>query len=143
MERILILLLYIVLGLTAGIHKLLGSFPPDWFREKFSDSLIVWVPGGIELSFAIIVFLELAIAGLFLVALIRREFANSTDIPFSLLGFYTSLILFLILFFGSFLVQNYDNGFFDFVYFGVTVYLMRFYFAGEAISRSKDKPLKH
>jgi hypothetical protein len=68
----------IALGATTGIHKLLGPFPPDWFREKFSDSLIGWAPGGIELSFGIIVFLELAIAGLFTIALIKREFAKGT-----------------------------------------------------------------
>lgn len=143
MEKILILLLYFVLGLTTGIHKLTGSFPPDWFREKFSGSLIGWVPGGIELSFGIIIVLELTIAGFFLLALIRREFVNNTDKTLSLLGFYASLILFVILFFGSFLVQNYDNGFFDFMYFGVTVYLMRFYFGEETVSGSNGKSLKH
>ena len=127
MERILINLLYVALGATTGIHKLLGDFPPSWFREKFADSLIGWIPGGIEISLAIIVILELAIAGLFSLALIKREYAKGTTKTYSLLGFYVSLILFLILFFGSFLVQNYDNGFFDFVYFGMTVYLMRYY----------------
>jgi hypothetical protein len=127
MEKLLILMLYLVLGATTAIHKLLGDFPPGWFEEKFSNSLIGWVPGGIELSFAIIVFLELSIAALFFVALIKREFVIGAPKTYSLLGFYTSLILFLVLFFGSFLVQNYDNGFFDFVYFGTTVYLMRVY----------------
>jgi hypothetical protein len=127
MERILINLLYVALGATTGIHKLLGDFPPSWFREKFADSLIGWIPGGIEISFAIIVILELAIAGLFSLALIKREYAKGTTKTYSLLGFYASLILFLILFFGSFLVQNYDNGFFDFMYFATTVYLMKFY----------------
>jgi hypothetical protein len=127
MEKVLIILLYIALGATTGIHKILGPFPPNWFREKFSDSIIGWVPGGIELSFGIIVFLELAIAGLFTIALIKREFAIGTPKIYSQLGFYFSLLLFLILFFGSFLIQNYDNGFFDFVYFGVTLYLMRYF----------------
>jgi hypothetical protein len=125
MEKVLIILIYLALGATTGIRKLLGDFPPSWFREKFADSLIGWIPGGIEISFAIIVILELAIAGLFSLALIKREYAKGTTKTYSLLGFYASLILFLILFFGSFLVQNYDNGFFDFVYFGMTVYLMR------------------
>ena len=127
MEKVLIILIYLALGATTGIHKLLGDFPPSWFREKFADSLIGCIPGGIEISFAIIVILELAIAGLFALALIKREYAKGTTKTYSLLGFYASLILFLILFFGSFLVQNYDNGFFDFVYFGMTVYLMRYY----------------
>lgn len=131
MQKVLIILLYIALGLTTGMHKLLGPFPPDWFRDKFSDSLIGWVPGGIELSFGIIVFLELAIAGLFTIALVRREFAIGSEKTYSRFGFNASLLLFLILFFGSFLVQNYDNGFFDFVYFGTTIYLMRLYLKEE------------
>ncbi|NBX79451.1 MAG: hypothetical protein EBQ94_03575 [Flavobacteriales bacterium] len=132
MERILILLLYISLAGIAGIHKVLGDFPPVWFFEKFKSSFLNWVPGGIWFSFVLIVVLEIAIAVLFSIALIKGEFKAQAKQTFSYLGFITSLTLFVILFFGSFLVQDYDNGFNDFVYFGVTVFLMN-YFTNEKI----------
>jgi hypothetical protein len=127
MGRILILLLYISLAGIAGIHKVLGDFLPKWFFEKFKDSFLNWVPGGIWLSFVLIVVLEIAIAVLFSIALIKGEFKAQAKQTFSYFGFVTSLTLFVILFFGSFLVQDYDNGFNDFVYFGVTVFLMNYF----------------
>jgi hypothetical protein len=127
MERILILLLYISLAGIAGIHKLLGDFPPTWFFEKFKGSFLNWVPGGIWLSFVLIVILEISIAILFSIALIKGEFKAQAMQTFSYFGFIASLALFVILFFGSFLVQDYDNGFNDFVYFGVTVFLMNYF----------------
>ncbi len=127
MTRILILLLYISLAGIAGTHKVLGAFPPAWFYEKFKDTFLNWMPGGLWFCFALIVFLELAIALLFAVALVKGEYKNEKPKTFSTYGFVASLALFVILFFGSFLVQDYDNGFNDFVYFGVTVYLMRFF----------------
>lgn len=127
MERILILLLYISLAGIAGIHKLLGDFPPAWFYGKFKDTFLNAIPGGIWFSFGLIVALEIAIALLFSIALIKGEFKSETKSTFAHFGFLASLALFVILFFGSFLVQDYDNGFNDFVYFGVTFYLMEYF----------------
>jgi predicted tellurium resistance membrane protein TerC len=75
----------------------------------------------------IIVLLELAIASLFVLALLKGEFKESQTPKFSKWGFHVSLLLFLILFFGSFLAQSYDNGFMDFGYFAFTIYLMSFF----------------
>ena len=127
MERILILLLYISLAGIAGIHKLLGDFPPAWFYGKFKETFLNAITGGIWLSFVLIVVLEIAIAVLFSIALIKGEFKSQAKQTFSYFGFIALLVLFVILFFGSFLVQDYDNGFNDFVYFGVTVFLMKYY----------------
>ena len=118
MERILILLLYISLAGIAGIHKLLGDFPPAWFYGKFKETFLNALPSGIWLSFVLIVVLEIAIAVLFSIALIKGEFKSQAKQTFSYFGFIALLVLFVILFFGSFLVQDYDNGFNDFVYFG-------------------------
>jgi hypothetical protein len=126
-ERVLILLLYSFLAGLAGIHKLMGDFPPSWFNEKFKNSLIGLIPGGITLSFLIIVVLEIAIALVFAFALVKGEFKSDSPKTFSLWGFRLSLILFLILFFGSFLIQNYENGFQDFTYFVLTLFAMRVY----------------
>jgi hypothetical protein len=127
MERILILLLYISLAGIAGIHKLLGDFPPAWFYGKFKETFLNALPSGIWLSFVLIVVLEIAIAVLFSIALIKGEFKSQAKQTFSYFGFIALLVLFVILFFGSFLVQDYDNGFNDLVYFGVTVFLMKYY----------------
>jgi hypothetical protein len=127
MERILILLLYISLAGIAGIHKLIGDFPPAWFYGKFKETFLNALPSGIWLSFVLIVVLEIAIAVLFSIALIKGEFKSQAKQTFSYFGFIALLVLFVILFFGSFLVQDYDNGFNDFVYFGVTVFLMKYY----------------
>jgi hypothetical protein len=127
MERILILLLYISLAGIAGIHKLLGDFPPAWFYGKFKETFLNALPSGIWLSFVLIVVLEISIAVLFSIALIKGEFKSQAKQTFSYFGFIALLVLFVILFFGSFLVQDYDNGFNDFVYFGVTVFLMKYY----------------
>ena len=133
MERILISLLYIALGATTGIQKLSGEFPPTWFTEKFSGTIIGMIPGGLPVSYVIIVLLEIIIALLFSFSLIKKEFRSGTENTFSIMGFYAALILFLILFFGSFLARDYDNGFSDFVYFGVTVYLMNLYLKGKKV----------
>jgi len=132
MARIFILLLYISLAGIAGIHKLIGDFPPTWFYGKFKETFLNAIPGGIWLSFVLIVVLELAIALLFIIAFIKGEFKSQAKQTFSHFGFLASLALFVVLFFGSFLVQDYDNGFNDFVYFGVTVFLMK-YFMNEKI----------
>jgi len=132
MERIFILLLYISLAGIAGIHKLIGDFPPTWFYGKFKETFLNAIPGGIWLSFVLIVVLELAIALLFMIAFIKGEFKSQAKQTFTHFGFLASLSLFVVLFFGSFLVQDYDNGFNDFMYFGVTVFLMK-YFMNEKI----------
>jgi hypothetical protein len=132
MERIFILLLYISLAGIAGIHKLIGDFPPTWFYGKFKETFLNAIPGGIWLSFVLIVVLELAIALLFMIAFIKGEFKSQAKQTFTHFGFLASLSLFVVLFFGSFLVKDYDNGFNDFMYFGVTVFLMK-YFMNEKI----------
>ena len=127
LKRTLILLIYAFLGGITGLQKILGEFPPKWYIDKYSATLISWLPGGIVISFMIIVLLELAIASLFVLALLKGEFKESQTPKFSKWGFHVSLLLFLILFFGSFLVQSYDNGFMDFGYFAFTIYLMSFF----------------
>lgn len=125
-ERISISSLYIILGAVAVIHKLNGAFIPAWFAEKFKDTILNAFPGSLHLAFGIIIALEILIPLLFLLGLLRKEFQPENAMTFTTLGFRSSLVLFLILFFGSFLVQDYENGFLDFMYFVATIYLMRF-----------------
>ena len=126
-KRLFILLTYAFLGGITGIQKIMGEFPPKWYIDKYSATLINWVPGGVMISFLIIVLLELAIASLFVLALLKGEFKESQTPKYAKWGFMAALLLFLILFFGSFLAQSYDNGFMDFGYFAFTIYLMSFF----------------
>ncbi|MFO0495530.1 MAG: hypothetical protein ACK50Y_08370 [Flavobacteriia bacterium] len=126
-KRIFILLTYAFLGGVTGIQKITGEFPPKWYIDKYSSTLINWLPGGVWVSFLIIVLLELAIACLFALALLKGEFKESQTPKFAKWGFMAALLLFLILFFGSFIAQSYDNGFMDFGYFAFTIYLMSFF----------------
>jgi len=126
-KRLFILLTYAFLGGITGIQKIMGEIPPKWYIDKYSATLINWVPGGVMISFLIIVLLELAIASLFVLALLKGEFKESQTPKFAKWGFMAALLLFLILFFGSFIAQSYDNGFMDFGYFAFTIYLMSFF----------------
>jgi hypothetical protein len=124
-QRILILTVYLSLSAITGIQKLAGNFPPEWFVQKFQQTLIHLFPGGLILSYAIIVGLELFAAICFLLALIKREFIAEKSSLFTGIGFNTCLLLFTVLFFGSFLAQDYENGFMDLGYFVFTVFLQR------------------
>ena len=126
-KRLFILLTYAFLGGITGIQKIMGEFPPKWYIDKYSATLINWVPGGVMISFLIIVLLELAIASLFVLALLKGEFKESQTPKYAKWGFMAALLLFLILFFGSFIAQSYDNGFMDFGYFAFTIFLMSFF----------------
>ena len=112
---------------TAAYHKLLGDFPPEWFVRKFENTFFGAIPSGLTIAFGSIVLLEVAIPVIFLIALIKKQFALNSDekLNFLRVGFLLTLLLFVMLTFGSFLVQDYDNGFKDFLYFVGVYYLMR------------------
>lgn len=129
-RRHLILILLIIILLIPGIHKLTDQFPPEWFIGKFQDSIIGKVPGGLAISFTIIVFLEV-LAPLFLIASIVQSLLKKDSEKFRTYGFTIYYVLFIILTFGSFLVQDYDNGFKDFLYFVGIAVLDRLYFSKE------------
>lgn len=128
LERLLIFILIISLAGVAAIHKVLSFFPPNWFITKFQDSFLGSIPGGISGSFLLITILEFAIAALFVIAIFRKEYNDSSDFKFANFAFLMTLVLFIILFFGSFLVQDYDNGFKDFTYFVLTLWMKSHFF---------------
>ena len=118
------LLFFSLAGITA-LQKITGTFVPEWFFKKFDPTLIGSVPYGIELSFLTIIVLESLIAVCFLVSIIKMEFISERDKSFLFWGFDLAMLLFLILFFGSFLASDYNNGALDFMYFGITYLLKR------------------
>lgn len=127
-ERLLIFILFISLAGVAAIHKVVSSVPPNWFVNKFQDSFLGSFPGGISGSFILITLLEFTIAVLFIIAILRKEFLDTSDFKFANYGFLATLSLFVILFFGSFLVQDYNNGFKDFTYFALTLWMKSHFF---------------
>lgn len=131
MTRFLLLLTFMFLTIIPGIHKLLGDIPPAWFSQLFQDSLIGKIPTGVQSSFYLIVFLELVAGTLFFVALVKKEFCSGSNLKFSNYGLWITQGLFLILFFGSFLIENYDNGFNDFVYLIALVLVQHLFFTVE------------
>ena len=116
-ERLLITLLLLLVAGIPAIHKLMGDIPPEWFQNKFGKSLIGMAPGGITGSYLIIILLEIAVPVLLIIGAVRGEWYAKEIGKFTEWGFSALMVLFVILFFGSFLVEDYSNGFFDFTYF--------------------------
>jgi hypothetical protein len=111
-----------VAGIPA-VHKLLGDFPPEWFQRSFEPSVFGKIPNGVALAFGCVLFIELLTAALFARLLLGELFRKPAGQGWIHAAFDSALVMFFILFFGSFLIENYDNGFKDFVYFAVVVYL--------------------
>ena len=116
-HTILVQLLYLSLAGITAWQKISGLAVPHWFQQKFENSIINFVPYGIRISFLLITFLELSIALIMIYSLVKQEYKLQEEKLVFNLGLDLSMILFLLLFFGSFLVGDYDNGALDFLYF--------------------------
>ena len=131
-RHIIIITIILIIGIPA-IHKLSSDMPPEWFLAKFNGTWIDLFPKSISISFFIIVVLEILAPVFFIIGLVKKEL--SSDIfKFTHLGFKTTQILFVILTLGSFMVQDYDNGFKDFMYLFAIIIL-------ELITTSENKKL--
>jgi hypothetical protein len=125
-SRFLTPLIYLLMTCVAGIpavHKLLGDFPPEWFQRSFEPSLFGKIPNGVVVAFACVLLIEVLTALLFARLLVGELFRKPAGQGWVQAAFGSALLMFLVLFFGSFLIENYDNGFKDFVYFAATYYL--------------------
>ena len=116
-HTILVQLLYLSLAGITAWQKISGLAVPQWFQQKFENSVITFVPYGISISFLLITFLELSIALIMIYSLVKLEYKLQEEKLVFNFGLDLSMILFLLLFFGSFLVGDYDNGALDFLYF--------------------------
>jgi len=113
----LVQLLFLSLAGITAWQKISGLAVPQWFQHKFENSFISSVPFGITISFLVITFLELSIAVCMMYSIVNQEYKLQAEKLIFNWGLDLSLILFLLLFFGSFLVGDYDNGALDFLYF--------------------------
>jgi hypothetical protein len=113
----LIQCMYFALSATTAYQKIIEFKVPEWFAHKFENSFIGLIPFGIPFSFIVIAILESTIAVSMIVSILNKEFREDSKKVVYNLGLDLSLILFIILFFGSFLVGDYSNGALDFMYF--------------------------
>jgi len=126
-KKQLALLLLITILLVPAIHKLTSPIPPEWFKAKFENSLLGNIPKAITISYCIIILLELAGPLFLLISLVQISLNNAYE-QWLRYGFTVYCILFIVLTFGSFLVQDYDNGFKDFMYFTAVLLIDNFLF---------------
>jgi hypothetical protein len=122
-KTILIQLLYLSLTGITSLQKIIPLEIPEWFINKFQATLIGKFPYGLAISFLIITILESSISLLILISIIKKEFKTINEIRFFNMALDLSLILFLVLFFGSFLASDYENGALDFIYFIGTYFI--------------------
>ncbi len=116
-NMLLIQLLFLSLAGITAFQKISGLAIPEWFIHKFENSFINLIPLGITFSFIVITFLETSIAICMIFSLIKREYKLDSERVNLNFGLDLALVLFLVLFFGSFLVGDYENGALDFLYF--------------------------
>ncbi len=122
-KTILIQLLFLSLTCITALQKIITFEIPEWFINKFQNTLIGLVPYGLTISFLIITILESLISLLIFISIIKKEYCENNEIKFLNMALDLSLILFLILFFGSFLASDYENGAIDFIYFIGTYFI--------------------
>ena len=113
-------LLYLMLWGFAGLSKLRGGEPP-WFADKFGPTFLGAIPHGVSLSFWGLAAAECLALGLACVALARGEFLRSRVAPWLTATLLASLGVFLCLGFGLWLTGDFNGGFQQFVYFGLTL----------------------
>ena len=116
-HMLLIQLLFLSLAGITAFQKISGLAIPEWFIHKFENSFINLIPFGITISFIVITLLETSIAICMIFSLIKREYKLDSERVNLNFGLDLALVLFLVLFFGSFLVGDYENGALDFLYF--------------------------
>ncbi len=125
-KQLSLLLVIILLGLPA-IHKISGEIPPNWFLTKFENSLMGEIPGLMLFSYLIIMALEV-IGPLLLILGGIKMWQKKDYQPWVSNGFTVYYVLFIILTFGSFLVEDYDNGFKDVLFFVGVLVIDQVYF---------------
>jgi hypothetical protein len=132
-ERSLALLTVGFLFAIPVMDKLPGPYPPEWFSKKFDGTLIDLFPGSMAVAFGLIIFGELIVPALVLIAFVRGEHretprgnAATGFADFALAG---ACLLLLALTVGSLITRDYDNAFNDFGYLVGVVVLRNFAFS--------------
>jgi hypothetical protein len=114
---LLIQLIYLSLSGITAIQKIIPFQVPDWFINKFQNTIIGHIHFGIGFSFVLITIIECIISVLLILSIIKQEYKENIFTSYLNMALDLCLVLFLILFFGSFLANDYQNGALDFFYF--------------------------
>ncbi|HTI69407.1 MAG TPA: hypothetical protein VMF06_05550 [Candidatus Limnocylindria bacterium] len=119
-----ITLLYLMVWGFAGIGKVIDGRPP-WFAEKFGPTFLGRFPG-VAASFWWLTLMELLAFALAAMALLRFEFLRQPAAPWLKGSLTISLFVFLQLGFGLWLTNDFNGGFQQFVYFGLTLVAIQY-----------------
>ncbi|MBT3783598.1 hypothetical protein HOF92_01405 [bacterium] len=118
-------LMYLTLFGYAGLQKFMNfSATSTHFSTLFKDTFVPSLPGGMGLQVGFIAGVEVLIALMFLVSLIRKEFLPGACRVWIILGLILSSLLFIHLGIGQRLIGDYPSAATTFFYFGFTQVLL-------------------
>ncbi len=133
--RLAVNLLYLMIWGFAGISKLIDGQPP-WFAEKFGSTFLGKFPG-VTASFWLVAAAELLTFLLAVTALLRGEFLGRRGVTCLTAALVMSLLVFVQLGFGLWLTHDFNGGFQQFVYFGVTLVALQYVPEKEIVAGSR------
>lgn len=120
LHLVICLLFAAILG-EAGLTKLMGRSTPDWFTEKFASTWLAPIPA--PLLWWPIAIAELAIAALFVAAIVKGESAASASQALTQGALVGASALFAALTMGLRLSQDFAGASAALTYFGVAALL--------------------
>lgn len=116
--------LYLVTFGLASLDKWTPVQIPDGFTNRFGDTWMALLPGGLALPYYTIAISETLIFVLFFLSLFRLEWLKGSDKMYMRLGLILSLFVFVTLSYGLRLTGDFDGTANAFFYFGVTLFAL-------------------
>ncbi|TVQ12807.1 MAG: hypothetical protein EA364_08010 [Balneolaceae bacterium] len=114
-------LLFLTTFGLAALAKFQTPLMPDSFVEQFRHTWMVNLPGGLFTPYYLIALGETALFFVFLISLVRFEFASGRTKTFLKYGLILSLFIFVILAYGLRLTSQFQGTANAFFYFGTTL----------------------
>ena len=121
LKFIAVQLLYIMTFGMTSYSKWIEEGVPQHFVDRFSDTVLSILPGGMIFSFYTIAIAETFALALFLISVFKMEWLSESRKIYLESGLVLSLFIFLILGFGLRLAGEYGGAADLFFYFGVTL----------------------
>jgi len=117
-------LLFLLLWGFAAIGKVRGGVP-SWFDSKFGSTILAKFPG-VSLSFWLLTGAELLALLLAAIAFVRFEFLGRCRPTFLTAALTWSLLVFVSLAFGQWLIADFNGANQIFIYFGITLFALHY-----------------
>lgn len=121
LKFIAVQLLYIMTFGMTSYSKWIEEGVPQHFVDRFSDTVLSILPGGMFFSFYTVAIAETFALALFLISVFKMEWLSESRKIYLESGLVLSLFIFLILGFGLRLAGEYGGAADLFFYFGVTL----------------------